>query len=132
MRADLSQPLDGVKLIAMMVDGIGVGDHTIVVALGVTPDGAKIPLGLWQGSTENSTICTELLQNLISRGLKVEDSLLCVIDGGAKGSARRCEMSSAISPSSSAARSIIRGAPLSGAPGKCCGWSRTRAAVDSG
>jgi transposase-like protein len=66
----------------MMVDGIGVGDHTIVVALGVTPDGTKIPLGLWQGSTENSTICTELLQDLTSRGLKVDESLLCVIDGG--------------------------------------------------
>lgn len=82
MRADLAKSLDGVKLIAMMVDGIGIGDHTVVVALGVTPDGTKIPLGLWQGSTENSTICTELLQNLISRGLKVEESLLCVIDGG--------------------------------------------------
>jgi putative transposase len=82
MRAELAQPLDGVKLLAMMVDGIGVGDHTIVVALGVTTDGAKIPLGLWQGSTENSTICTSLLHDLTSRGLKVEDPILCVVDGG--------------------------------------------------
>jgi len=82
MRVDLSRSLEGVKLIAMMVDGIGVGDHTIVVSLGVTPDGTKIPLGLWQGSTENGTICTELLQDLTSRGLTVEESILCVIDGG--------------------------------------------------
>jgi transposase-like protein len=82
MRAELAQPLDGVKLIAMMVDGIGIADHTIVVALGVTMDGTKIPLGLWQGSTENHTICTELLNNLASRGLKVDEPLLCVIDGG--------------------------------------------------
>ena len=82
MRSDLAQSLEGVKLVAIMVDGIGVGDHTIVVALGVSPDGTKTPLGLWQGSTENSTICTELVQNLVSRGLKVDDPILCVIDGG--------------------------------------------------
>jgi|WetSurMetagenome_2_1015567.scaffolds.fasta_scaffold168567_1 putative transposase len=82
MKIDLGQSLAGVKLVALMVDGIGVGDHTIVVALGVTPDGTKIPLGLRQGSTENSTICTELLQNLSSRGLKMDAPILCVIDGG--------------------------------------------------
>jgi transposase-like protein len=82
MRAELAQPLDGVSLLAMMVDGIGIGDHTIVVALGVTTDGTKIPLGLWQGSTENSTICTALLHDLTARGLKVEGPLLCVVDGG--------------------------------------------------
>jgi putative transposase len=59
-----------------MVDGIGIGDHTIVVALGVTTDGTKIPLGLWQGSTENSTICTALLHDLTARGLKVEEPIL--------------------------------------------------------
>lgn len=82
MRSDLSQSLEGVKLVAIMVDGIGIGDHTIVVALGVSPDGTKTPLGLWQGSTENSTVCTELVQNLIARGLKVDEPILCVIDGG--------------------------------------------------
>ena len=82
MRNDLSQSLEGVKLVAIMIDGIGVGDHTIVVALGVSQDGCKTPLGLWQGSTENSTICTELVQNLISRGLKVDEPILCVVDGG--------------------------------------------------
>jgi putative transposase len=82
MRSDLSQSLEGVKLVAVMVDGIGIGDHTIVVALGVAPDGTKMPLGLWQGSTENSTICIELLKDITARGLKVDEPILCVIDGG--------------------------------------------------
>ena len=54
----------------------------MVVALGITSDGTKVPLGLVQGSTENAALCTSLLQGLLSRGLKVEDKLLCIIDGG--------------------------------------------------
>ena len=82
MRQELSTSLEDVKLVALMIDGIGIGDHTLVVALGVCRDGEKKTLGLWQGSTENATICTELLQNLVERGLKVDEPLLCVLDGG--------------------------------------------------
>lgn len=35
-----------------MLDGIDLGGRTNVVALGITTDGVKIPLGLWEGSTE--------------------------------------------------------------------------------
>jgi putative transposase len=82
MRTYLSSPLGEVDLLVLMLDGIEVGGHTVVVALGVTVDGKKIPLGLAQGSTENAAICTSLLQDLLSRGLKVEERILCVIDGG--------------------------------------------------
>src|SRR6185312_9106896 len=34
------------------------------------------------GSTENARVCTDLLQNILERGLKVDDPILCVIDGG--------------------------------------------------
>jgi transposase-like protein len=78
----MNRPLDELKLVALLLDGINIGDHTIVVALGVGHDGTKTPLGLWLGSTENARVCTELLGNLTSRGLKVEDRILCVIDGG--------------------------------------------------
>lgn len=78
----MNRPLDEIKLVALLLDGINVGDHTVVVALGVDHAGAKTPLGIWLGSTENARLCTELLGNLISRGLKVEDKILCVIDGG--------------------------------------------------
>lgn len=82
MRAALTSSLEGVALVGLMVDGIGVGDHTIVIALGVTADGDKVPLGLHQGSTENATVCTALLNGLIERGLKIEQPILCVVDGG--------------------------------------------------
>jgi putative transposase len=54
----------------------------VIVALGLTRDGEKVPLGLRLGSTENAIVCTELLQDLLGRGLKVADRVLCVIDGG--------------------------------------------------
>jgi transposase-like protein len=82
LREYLSRRLDDVKLIALMLDGIEVARHTVVVALGISEDGTKITLGLWQGSTENAALCTSLLQDLIDRGLKLDGKVLCVIDGG--------------------------------------------------
>src|SRR3712207_7671280 len=52
-----------------------------VVALGLDTDGIKHPLGLWDGSTENATVATALLANLVERGLDVEQGVLVVIDG---------------------------------------------------
>jgi transposase-like protein len=82
LRASMDRRLDELDLIVLLVDGIEVARQTVVVALGITSDGTKVPLGLAQGSTENSALCTSLLQGLLSRGLKVEDKLLCIIDGG--------------------------------------------------
>jgi len=78
----LSRPLGDVKLLALMLDGIEVAKHTVIVALGITEDGTKVPLGLCQGSTENAVLCTSLLQDLLRRGLSIDGRLLCVIDGG--------------------------------------------------
>jgi transposase-like protein len=52
-----------------------------VVALGITTEGVKIPLGLWEGSTENATVATALLSDLVERGLDPEQGILFVIDG---------------------------------------------------
>jgi transposase-like protein len=46
-----------------------------------TLDGVKIPLGLWEGSTENATVATALLSDLVGRGLDTEQGVLCVLDG---------------------------------------------------
>jgi putative transposase len=77
----MSRRLEEVRLAVLMIDGIGLKDHTCVVALGITTDGVKIPLGLWEGSTENKTVTSELLSNLVHRGLDVEQGVLVVIDG---------------------------------------------------
>jgi len=78
----LGRRLDELDLLAVMVDGIEIAEHTVVVSLGITADGTKVPLGLRLGSTENAVLCTEMLQDLLERGLRVDGRLLCVIDGG--------------------------------------------------
>jgi putative transposase len=51
------------------------------VALGVSTEGVKIPLGLWDGSTENKTVTAHLLADLVDRGLDIEQGVLVVLDG---------------------------------------------------
>lgn len=77
MHADLSE----LDLVALMADGVHFGEHLCVVALGITIDGIKVPLGLVEGATENATVVTELLTGLRDRGLDVTRPILVVIDG---------------------------------------------------
>lgn len=81
LKALMSRRLEDVRLAVLMIDGIVLKDHTNVVALGITTDGVKVPLGLWEGSTENKTVATSLLSDLVDRGLDVEQGVLVVIDG---------------------------------------------------
>jgi putative transposase len=76
-----STALDALDLVALLIDGIHIGEHCIVVALGIDPTGAKQALGLWDGSTENAAVCQSLLTDLQSRGLRTDRSLLVILDG---------------------------------------------------
>lgn len=76
-----STTLDALDLVALILDGVHVSEHCIVVALGIDATGKKHALGLWDGSTENTTICQNLLANLQSRGLRTDRSLLVILDG---------------------------------------------------
>lgn len=78
-----SAPLDTLDLVALLIDGVHVGDHCLIVALGIAADGQKHALGLWDGSTENATVCQGLLAHLQSRGLRTDRSLLVILDGSA-------------------------------------------------
>lgn len=77
MDADLSE----LDLVALLIDGVHFAEHLCVVALAITIDGTKIPLGLVEGSTENTTVVTDLLAGLRERGLDVTRRILVVIDG---------------------------------------------------
>ena len=77
----MSRRLEDVRLAVMMLDGLEIAERTHVVALGITTDGVKIPLGLWEGSTENATLARTLLADLVDRGLDPEQAILFVIDG---------------------------------------------------
>ena len=81
LEALMQRRLDDVRLAVLMLDGIDLKGRTNVVALGISTDGAKIPLGLWEGSTENAAVATALLSDLVDRGLDVEQGVLCVLDG---------------------------------------------------
>lgn len=78
----MGRRLDDVRLAAMMIDGMEIAERCHVVALGISTEGVKIPLGLWEGSTENATLVTDLLADLVDRGLDPEQAILFVIDGG--------------------------------------------------
>ena len=78
----MARRLDDVRLAVMMLDGLEIADRTHVVALGISTEGVKIPLGLWEGSTENATLVSMLLADLVDRGLDPDQAILFVIDGG--------------------------------------------------
>jgi transposase-like protein len=81
LRAWQSAPLDELDLVALLLDGVHIGEHCLVVALGIAADGQKHALGLWEGATENAAVCQSLLANLQSRGLRTDRSLLVILDG---------------------------------------------------
>jgi transposase-like protein len=73
--------LEALDLVGLLIDGVHIGDHCLIVALGIAADGQKHALGLWDGSTENARVCQDLLANLQSRGLRTDRSLLVILDG---------------------------------------------------
>ncbi len=77
----MSRRLDGLDLVAFMVDGVHFGEHTCVVALGIDIGGVKHPLAIEEGSTENATLVTDLITGLRDRGLDVTRPILAVLDG---------------------------------------------------
>jgi putative transposase len=77
----MGRRLDDVRLAALMLDGVELAGRTHVVALGITTEGVKVPLGLWEGSTENAAVATALLSDLVDRGLDTSQGVLVVIDG---------------------------------------------------
>ena len=78
----MARRLDDVRLAVMMLDGLEIAERTHVVALGISTEGVKIPLGLWEGSTENATLVSMLLADLVDRGLDPSQAILFVVDGG--------------------------------------------------
>lgn len=74
---DLSQ----LDVIAMFIDGKSFAEDEMVLALGVTMLGEKVILGFTQTATENQMAISDLLNDLLSRGLNMDCGLLVIIDG---------------------------------------------------
>jgi transposase-like protein len=77
----LTKPIGERHFPIVMIDGIILGDHTVLIALGIDSEGKKEVLGLREGDTENSRVAKALLRDLIERGLDPERARLFVIDG---------------------------------------------------
>lgn len=77
----MARDLSGLDVAVIMIDGLEIAGQCCVVALVITTDGTKVPVGLWLGDTENKTLVTALLADLQARGLSVDGGLLAVLDG---------------------------------------------------
>ena len=77
----LSKRFDEEHIVALLIDGVVLGDYTAIVTVGINKDGRKLLIGVRIGTTENSQVCEDLLTDLINRGLNFAEGLLAVIDG---------------------------------------------------
>lgn len=73
--------LNSYDFVGLWIDGKSQAREQIVIALGLTMKGEKVPLGFVQATTENSEAVKGLLSDLIDRGFSFDHGLLCVIDG---------------------------------------------------
>jgi len=78
----MERPLGDVPLCAVLIDGTPFRDRHMIVALGISTDGRKTVLGLREGATENAAVVSELLSDLVARGLDFSVPRLYVLDGG--------------------------------------------------
>jgi len=76
-----TRSLEEVDLVAMIIDAKHVAGKQMVVALGVTAGGRKIPLGFVEASTEHHEPVKSLLRDLLDRGLSYDQGILFVTDG---------------------------------------------------
>ncbi len=86
---------DRTDILAIYIDGIQFGDCHVIVALGVDSSGFKHILGLREGSSENSRVATDLLNDIVERGIKPDRLRLFVIDGS---KALRCAINAVYGP----------------------------------
>jgi transposase-like protein len=82
LRELCERDLSGFDVVALVLDGKAFAEDTMVTALGVTIEGKKVFLGFVQASTENATVLTPFLRSLLDRGLKIDQGILVVMDGG--------------------------------------------------
>ncbi|MCF6269187.1 MAG: transposase [Melioribacteraceae bacterium] len=73
--------LSNYDFIGLAIDGKYLKKRQVVIALGITTNGEKIPLGFIETTTENSTSIKGLLSNLIKRNFRFIEGILVIVDG---------------------------------------------------
>ncbi len=69
LKAFRERDLSKLDLVAVFLDGKSFAEDTMVIALGITMDGEKVPLDFVQTDTENARVLTPFLRSLVDRGL---------------------------------------------------------------
>ena len=77
----LAIDLSGLDLLVIQIDGLHVGDHVLVAAIGIDGAGDKHVLAVALGATENAAVAKALLADLIERGLQPDIARLFIVDG---------------------------------------------------
>lgn len=78
----LSRPLVEHDFSVLQLDGVEMGEHVLLTALGIEAMGREQVLGVVEGGSESEEVAKTLFRNLIERGLCIERARLFVIDGG--------------------------------------------------
>ena len=81
LKALMERRFDDKDILIVYIDGIVFRGHHVIVAIGVDDAGYKHVLGLRDGASENATVCTALLEDLVERGVGPGRRRLFVIDG---------------------------------------------------
>ena len=85
MKAWLASDLSELDLLVIQIDGLHVGDHVLVAAIGVDGNGDKHVLAVVEGATENTVVVQThdlaLIDNLLARGLDPTLPRLFIVDG---------------------------------------------------
>ena len=77
----LAADLSGLDLLVIQIDGLRVGDHVLVAAIGIDGAGDKHVLAVAEGATENAAVVKVLLSDLVERGLRPDIVRLFIVDG---------------------------------------------------
>jgi len=76
-----SRSLTELDIRTVFIDGKRFHKNGVIIALGISANGRKYVLGIYQASNENHQSCLNLLNDLEKRGLS-SSGLLFVVDGG--------------------------------------------------
>ena len=81
MKVWLASDLSELDLLVIQIDGLHVGDHVLVAAIGVDGEGEKHVLAVVEGATENAVVVQAVLDNLVGRGFDPTVPRLFIVDG---------------------------------------------------
>ena len=147
MKVWLASDLSELDLLVIQIDGLHVGDHVLMAAIGVDGNGDKHVLAVVEGATENTVVVQALIDNLLARGLDPTLPRLFIVDGakalskairntfGVAAAIQRCQVHKGRNiieaPAPTFARERQEGAPSGLGPGRrkprpsgsCATWS---------